>query len=257
MVNLFEIARQAQSGTWFDAASRQFGLQPAQTQRAVEALLPAFTLAFQRNAMNPAAFGNLLGMVGSGQYAPFYDTPGFGRPGAGETVLTQLFGSRQVTDAVAAQASAVSGIGVQILQQMLPALAATLIGGMFRYASVEGFADLLRQWSDAIKAARPLAAPPKAADPWSAWADTVGAMMGSSPFPQTPTRPVDPVSGWFEAVSAMLGGAGKAPPPPPPSRPNPFEAISRMFETGREVQAQHLAGLQAIMGGTQAPADPR
>lgn len=260
MVNLFDIARHAQGGAWFEAMSRQFALDPAQAQRAVEALLPAFTLAFQRSAMNPNSFADLIGMVGSGQYAPFYDAATSGRPGAaGETVLAQLFGSRHATEAVAAQASALTGIGVQVLQQMLPTVAATLIGGMFRYASLEGFADFLRQCSDAIKAARPTAAAspvgPRPADPWAAWSEAASAMMGLPGRPAPPPRSVDPIAAWSEMMTAMMGAAGKAP-PPPPSQPNPFEAVAHMFETGREVQAQYLASLQAVLdtawGGARA-----
>ena len=68
--------------------------------------------------------------------------------------------------------------GAQVMQQMMPTLAATVVGGMFRYATVEGFADVLRQWGDALKAASEKLDPPKPQDPWSAWQEAAGQMMG-------------------------------------------------------------------------------
>ena len=261
MVNLFDIARQAESGHAFASLSRRFGLDGGQTQRAVEALLPAFTLAFQRTVMDPGAFANLIGMVGSGRFAPFYDAEGSGggqrHLQAGESVLGQLFGSKEVTRQIASQASTMTGIGAQVFVDMLPILAASLVGGMFRFASVEGFADFLRQWSEAIKAAHP----PRhrreamdASDPWSAWGDVVRASFGGAQARPAPAAD-NPVEAWSRMMATMLPRA--APPPPPPSQPNPFEAVSRMFETGRDVQAQYLSSLQAILDGVWGTAPPR
>lgn len=265
MVHLFDIARQAYQGAGFEALSRQVGLDTQQTQRAVEALLPAFSLAFQRNMLNPAAFADMLGLVASGRYAPYFD----GSPSAlsrvgqasGDTLLNQLFGSPEIGRQVASQASAVTGIGTQVLlQQLMPILAATLIGGMFRYASLEGFAELLGHWSTAIKAAvaanRPAPAPPS--DPWSAWMEVASRMMGASSKPPRPP-PDTPFDAWTKAIGSMLGGGGKGPPAssqqalPAPSKPDPLQSMVEMFETGREVQAQHLAQLQRIIGGAWAP----
>ncbi|WP_375458764.1 DUF937 domain-containing protein [uncultured Enterovirga sp.] len=258
MVHLFDIARQAHDGAGFDALSGQFGLGPAQTQRAVEALLPAFSLAFQRNMMNPSTFADMLGMVSSGRYAPFFDgaaSPSFfpGGQGSADKLMQQLFGSPEIGRQVASQVSAVTGIGAQVLQQMMPALAATLIGGMFRHASVGGFAEFLDRWSKAIKAAVPAprpAAPPPPQDPWTAWADVAGRMMGSGARPAPPPPPPDtPLEAWTKAIGTMLGSVPSTPASP---IPDPFKAVSSMFETGREVQEQHLAQLQRIIGGAWA-----
>ena len=262
MVNLFDIMRQAQGGAGLQSLSRQFGLDGQSTQRALEALLPAFSLAFLRNAQDPRAFAAMLDLMTSGRFAPAFDGSGSARLG-GEDILRTLFGSGDVTRRIADQASAMTGIGVQVLQQMMPVLAATLVGGMFRYASVEGFADLLKQWSDALKAAAPPAprpAPPQAANPWSAWFEMMSSAWGGSPAPSPPPprEAANPFETWARLMSTMMGQGGGAPPaPPPPSRPNPFEALSRMFEVGRDVQAQNFATFQAILDGASRAAAPR
>lgn len=283
MVTLFDIMRNAQSGRAFDNLSRQFGLTPADTQRAVEALLPAFTLGFQRNVHNPNAFGQFVGLLSSGQFAPFFDgtkpTPQAAAWASGNEVLTQILGSKEVTRQVAEQAASMTGIGTQVLQQMLPMVAATLMGGIFRYASLQGMADLFAQWSDAFHRAhdsqqrgqprssrRGTSSSPATANPFEAWAAMMGSMFGgqnarTEPQPESRPAPANPIEAWSAVIESMLGkpkepaqAAKPAPPPAPPptkvaasSVENPLQALSQMFETGREVQAQHLATLQTIL----------
>lgn len=261
MVNLFDIVHQAQRGSGLDGLARQFGLGPVQVQSAVEALLPAFSLALQRSAMNPGAFADILGAIGSGRYAPFFDPAGSwsARPQGpgGEDLVARLFRTPEATRDVAAQAAAMTGIGVQVVQHMMPHLAAMLIGGLSRYASMEGMSDVLRQWSDALKTAsretgRPSAAP--AGDPWAAWTEAARTMMGA---PKPAPAPPDPFEAWTAAMATLMGAPAPAPPPPAPATPNPFEALSQMFETGREVQQQHLASFQTILDGVWGPGRAR
>lgn len=283
MINLFDIMRQAQGGAALTSLSRQFGLNGPQTQLALDALLPAFSLAFQRNAQHPSAFAGVVDLVTSGRFAPFFDgSGGFAQrsPSTGEDVLEALFGSKEVSRQVAAQAAAATGLGVQVLQDMMPVVAATLIGGLFRYASIDGFADLLRTWSDALKAAAPAAAqapsrPSQASaafGPWSEWFDLMGRMRPAAPPPPAPPQPSkglvgDPFQAWGQMMSALTSPNPAAPPSaarpptarPPTARPpatppaaaqqNPFAALSEMFESGRDVQAQQLANLQTILDG--------
>lgn len=243
MVNLFDIVRQAQSGAGIDNLSRQFGLTNDQTMRAVEALLPAFTLGFQRSALDPNLFAQLLNMMTSTRFAPFYEAGLPGGSAGGQQVLDALFGP-QASRQIAAQASAMSGIGAQVLQQMLPLVAAMLMGGLVKFTSLGGMSDLLRRWADWLESLRVDGRRSSGVgpDPYEAWADTMGAMFGLPRKPD-PSPPSDP---WSAFTQAMLG---QAPAPSPPSSREPFEALARMFETGREVQAQHLANLHAIFAG--------
>jgi hypothetical protein len=122
-MNLFDILKQAQGGgQGIDALARQFGLSPQQTQSAVEALLPAFSKGFQQTASTPQGLGSLLTMLAGGQSLQGAD--------AGNGILGQLFGSKDLSRAVAAQASQASGVGQDVLKKMLPALATMLMGGL-------------------------------------------------------------------------------------------------------------------------------
>ena len=261
MVNLFDIMLRAQNGAAMDNIARQFGLSSEQGQRAVEALLPAFTLGFQRSAQNPNVFGQFLDLMGSGRYAPFYDSM-LGRGSSaqsGQLVLDKLFGSPEMSRQIAAQASAATGIGTHVLQQMLPEVAAVLMGGMFRYATVEGFAGFLRAWADWLGRLGPPKDRPREvadaagnlSDAWQNYVSTMFRPLGTSE-PRKPDPP-DPMAPWTDLVNAMTSGlpggrpAAPPPPPPPPEQPNPLATLAQMFESGREAHAQHLANLQTVM----------
>ncbi len=60
MQNLFEIMQRAGGGAFLETLSRQYGLDPASTQKALDALLPAFSIAFQQSLQNPERFSALL-----------------------------------------------------------------------------------------------------------------------------------------------------------------------------------------------------
>ncbi len=128
--------RGAQGGGAIDTMARQFGLTPDQVERAMQALLPAFTLGLQGSAREPDAFARTLGLMGSGRYAPFFDNPALafsqGAMAQGNEALQALFGSKDVSSSVAREAAVFAGIGPEILKQMLPILASILLGGLQR-----------------------------------------------------------------------------------------------------------------------------
>ena len=135
-MNLFDMLSQAQGGNGIEALSRQFNLSQQQTQSAVEALLPAFSQAFRQNSADPYGLGSLLTALGSGRHAQYAEdaTKAFSPQGMaeGKGILDHLFGSKDLSRAVAAQASQATGIGQETLKQMLPAIATMLMGSLFK-----------------------------------------------------------------------------------------------------------------------------
>lgn len=133
-MNLFDVLANAQGGNGIEALARQFNLSPQQTQEAVDALLPAFSQGLKQNAADPYGFGSFLSALSSGQHARYFEdaSAAFSPQGMaeGNGILGHLFGSKDVSRAVAEQASQATGIGQQVLKQMLPAIAAMLMGGM-------------------------------------------------------------------------------------------------------------------------------
>jgi hypothetical protein len=136
MDNLFDILRTAQNGQAIDNLARQFELSRNQAQAAVEALLPAFSLGLKRqveNARREVPPPNFFGLAGLPQIDAFQNAAlAFTQQATqqGNQVIAALFGSNEMTKALARQAALQSGVGVPVLTAMLPALASILVSGL-------------------------------------------------------------------------------------------------------------------------------
>jgi len=139
MASLFDMLANAQNGNGMEALARQFNLSQQQTQAAVEALLPAFSQGLKQNTADPYGVGAFLQALSSGQHAKYFDDPAnaFSQAGMaeGNGILGHLFGSKDLSRAVAANAAAASGVSQDILKQMLPALASMIMGGLFKQSA--------------------------------------------------------------------------------------------------------------------------
>jgi len=144
-MNILDAIMQAQGGQMTQALGQRFGLDGGQTQSALEALLPALAGAVSQNVQQPGGLDALMGALGRGQHARYLDDPSaLGEPTTtdeGNGILGHLFGSREVSREVAARASAQTGIGSDLLKQMLPVVAAMMMGGLSRGAGGGGGAQ--------------------------------------------------------------------------------------------------------------------
>lgn len=95
--------------------AQQFGLSPEQANAAVGALLPA-VLGGIKKTETSGGLGNIADIV-SGMGAPESDIS------SGNSILGQIFGSKDVSRQVASQASQQTGISDTILKAMLPIVA--------------------------------------------------------------------------------------------------------------------------------------
>jgi hypothetical protein len=93
----------------------QFGLSPDQANSAVGALLPAIMGGIQKSE-DGGGLGNIASIV-NGMGAPEQDVD------SGNSILGQIFGSKDVSRQVASHASAQTGISDTILKAMLPVVA--------------------------------------------------------------------------------------------------------------------------------------
>ncbi|MCX7348702.1 MAG: DUF937 domain-containing protein, partial [Alphaproteobacteria bacterium] len=108
------------------AIGQQYGLDPAQTEAAVAALAPVIAAGMRRNASSDAGLGSIMEALQQGQQS--------GQMGstsdAGNVVLSQIFGLKDVSRGVADQLSASSGISSSILKKLLPVIAAYIMSQM-------------------------------------------------------------------------------------------------------------------------------
>jgi hypothetical protein len=243
MFNLFEIMQAAQGGNAVNNLSRQFGLSQDQTQNALEALLPAFSMGLQQQAQSVDNLSKLAGMMTNPSTASAWDADGDGIPDflqqQGNQVLGQLFGSKDVSRAVADQASAFSGVSSSVLKAMLPVVASMLMGGLSRSASNQGLGDILGQLAGGMMGGGQQG---QASNPLGG---LIGAMFGGG----QQGAGANPMGGLMGAVlGGMMGQQGQAPAQNANFDPAGvgLEALTKMFDTGRNVQEQHQANLQNI-----------
>jgi hypothetical protein len=140
MANLYELLDNAHDGEGISALGREFGLTPEQTQRAINALLPAISIALKQSTATVDGLGRLLATMGEQQdlHAMYDDAEtAFGDGGvrAGNEALSVIFGAPEVSRAVANQAQQFSGVSSAILQKLLPVVVGMILSGLMRRGS--------------------------------------------------------------------------------------------------------------------------
>ncbi|QEE46718.1 DUF937 domain-containing protein [Rhizobium sp. WL3] len=276
MLPLFDMMMQAQNGMAMDAMARQYGLAQEQAAKAVASLMPAFASGFKRNTTNPYDFSALLQSMTSGSYAKYFEdmSTAFTPQGIadGNQVLQQLFGSKEVSRAIAAQAAQLSGIGQDILKQMMPAMADTLMGGLFKqttgqFPGANAFAGtpmaaMMQQWLESTgMQPKPQAQAATMFDnPFTrAFQDMMGGQ--AKPAPQAAANPFldNPFTKAFQDMASaytaqMTGQSAEAPKAAPEPAKTPekeaqegFAAMmNTMFDSGLEVQKSYQKSMEQI-----------
>lgn len=119
----------------FDAIARDLGVNPGDAARGADALLPAVLGGLKKQAQGAGGIeglGGLLGQLGGGG---LLDNVLAGVPtdvSRGNEVLGQIFGSRDVSRAVAQDAATRSGLDPALLRKMLPMVAMLAAGFLAR-----------------------------------------------------------------------------------------------------------------------------
>ncbi len=249
-MNLFDMLQQGQSGQAFSAMARQFGLSEDQVNSAVEAMTPAFSTGLKRNTAVADGMAGFLRALLGGSHASYVEdaTRAFSDAGVadGNAILGHLFGSKEVSRAVAAQAEAATGIGQDILKQMLPALATMVMGGLSKQsqdAAGSPFGALMEQFASGFTDEQAAGEGPldryereqKSSNPMADMIDQFmgGAASGENPFARM-----------FEQFT---GAAGQG---------QPGQAMfGDLFETGRQVSEEYQRNMESIFdhyaGGTE------
>jgi hypothetical protein len=126
----------ASGGGAVQQVGQRFGLTEEQTSSALGQLVPALLAGLQNNTAQSGGLESLLGALNGGNHAQYLDRPELlteeTTAADGNSILGHIFGSKDVSRAVAARASEQTGIGSDILKQMLPVVATMVMGGLSR-----------------------------------------------------------------------------------------------------------------------------
>jgi hypothetical protein len=138
---ILDMLMNAAGGGATQQIGQKFGLSPDQTNGALAQLVPAVMAGMQRNTQQEGGMGALLGALTGGNHSQYLDNPDVLAQEStvqdGNAILGHVFGSKDVSRAVANQASAQTGIGADILKQMLPIVASMVMGGLAKQNSTQ------------------------------------------------------------------------------------------------------------------------
>jgi len=231
-MNLNEIIQAAQGGQGINNIASQFGLSPEQTQAAIQAVIPAFSKGLQGAAQDPASLGGILSHLTSGAHDASYTDPNQANAasGLGGEVLGQIFGSSGVTTQISQQASRVSGVDPQLIQQMMPVIASMLMGGLTHAMNGQGLGGILGQLANAATSgglgstANPAGAAPSGGLLGGLFSSVIGALTGGG------------AAGASSESAEILAG---------------LNTLTGMLHSGVQVPPAHQQALDDIMGPSE------
>lgn len=241
MFNWFDLMRQAQTSAGMETLAQQYNLSGEQAQKAMAAFLPAFAMGLQQAATrsDPAS---LLQTMTADAYRNFWQIAGqtFSSQAQreGRRLLDQLFGSDETSRRIAHQAADYTGLGIDVMQQMLPIMAGIFAGGMYQMATAQAKALQALAPSESSSRRRQVADP---------WAELWAAWLGTGQAEARTAR--NPFEDYMASFIPKATEQRKEPQDAAPA-PAPWES---MMDVGREMQEQYLASLQAIFQDTRKP----
>lgn len=148
MFNLNEIIQSAQGGNAVGNLAQQFGISPDQAQAAVHALIPAISTGLLQKASS-GGLGSIAAALSDPDHLAAFSSSGAAQSDdavqKGSDVVNDLFGSSHITQQIAQQASAITGLRPDVLVQMLPVVVSIVLGGLAKSAQNQGLGGMLGQ----------------------------------------------------------------------------------------------------------------
>ena len=283
MLPLFDMMMQAQNGAATEAMAKQFNLAQEQATKAMAALMPAFSTGFKRSAADPYNFMGVMQDITSGNYAKYFEDMGkaFTPEGIadGNSVLARLFGSKEVSRAIAAQAAQMTGVGQDIYKRMLPVMADALMGGLFKETSGQipqmanpflntAMGEMMQGWLKTIGFAPKQQPSPQASIFDNPFTQAMELMFGADQVKHGKTAPTNPFldNPFAKAFQDMMRNF-PTPAEPPKEEPKAKPAagvdmaaytgmLNAMFDSGLEVQKNYQKNMEAIFDGYRQNGSP-
>ncbi|MEL6287301.1 MAG: DUF937 domain-containing protein [Pseudomonadota bacterium] len=133
--------KRAQNGAIIDNLAAKYGLTHEEAEDTVQTAVPVLTRAVQANIQSKQGLEELLRALASGHHAKYFeDATTLGDPATvsdGEAILRHMLGSDRQARALQTQTQYATGIGGDILEQILPQLASILMGMIFKNGGPE------------------------------------------------------------------------------------------------------------------------
>ena len=133
-MNLLETLLHASDGGVIKEIAKGLNLSEGDARKGIGSLAPALARGMSRNTRQEGGLEALLGALSSGNHQRYVDQPEtLARPETiadGNSILSHLLGSKDVSRNVAGHAAKETGMDAGILKKMLPMVAAAAMGSM-------------------------------------------------------------------------------------------------------------------------------
>lgn len=211
---------QTLGGDGIESIAKSVGGRPEQVAAALGVIVPRLSQAMERNTLSRGGLADLVRAIGDGHHEAYLGRPDLIGSDAmradGDAILNHLLGSADSSRSLASRAAATSGLSETIIRQLLPIVAALLMGALSK-ATKGGLGDILSKI--------PGLSPGGGA---SSQRTGAGPGGGMPPMPEPAPR------------SNRPSGSGDSPLPIPGDRipgvgrdqPNPYEDLSEVIRKG-------------------------
>lgn len=133
-MDLMDLLKQAGGTKSLGNLASGLGLDDSQTKDLIGALAPALMRSVQKQTQADDGLSALKKALGSGNHQRYLEKPELMASDEtrkdGNNILGHLFGSKDVSRNVAAQAAAGTGIDISMIKKALPMLASLTMGAM-------------------------------------------------------------------------------------------------------------------------------
>ena len=138
-MNLMDLLGGSGGASSIDELAGAVGLDSGKAASVIGALQPALMRAVKNQAANGEGLDSFRRALESGDHQRYVDNPALLREAAtrddGNAILGHLFGSKDVSRNVAAQAAEQTGISPDLIKQALPLVASLAMGAMSKQSN--------------------------------------------------------------------------------------------------------------------------
>lgn len=211
-VDILDILRQAQGGQAVDNLAQKFNIDRASADAALKSVVPQLSQRIERNTLSRGGVADLVAAIGKASEQGYLDNPralsGDAIKSDGVGYLDQILWGKDQSRALAAKAAQSTGISEALIKQMLPTIAAMMMGGLAKGAG-GGIADILSKipglpGGGATTGGKPLPMPGEARGGGSPAPS--GGFGGQSPLPIPGNARPGTGDGWGGGGSSGGGG---------------------------------------------------